>query len=181
MNILKSLKLEKLSKRDRYLTAGMFSFILIFALYRILSVLIITPLAQTEKKLAKNSESLKKIQFVKEEYLKINSKLSAFKSKLSNKSFNISSYVVSQLENTKINSKMQNLKPSSNRIGDYQEVAVKFSLVGVTYNEITKFLYQIENSPYKLYIDEIQIKPESYDNLHLLNINLKILTYILSV
>ena len=181
MDIIKRLKLEKLSKRDRYLAAGLFSFVLLFLLSWILSVLIITPLSQAEKKLAKNSESLTKIQSVKDEYLKINSKFSAFKSRLPNKNFDISSYVLSHLENLKLNSKMQNLKPSSNSIGDYKEVSVKFSLVGITYNEMTKFIYQIENSQYKLYIDEIQIKPESYDNLHLLNINLKILTYILSV
>jgi len=178
MEILKLIKLDKLSKRDLYLALGTISFIIILILYWILSFLIFTPLAQNERKLEKNLENIKKIQAIKKEYEELSSKLSAFKNRLPNKNFNLASYILSQVDNLKLNDKMQNLKPYFNKIEGYEEISVKFSLEGVTAEELIKFLYQIENSPYLLYVSQLQIKPESYENLYLLNVSFKIQTYI---
>ena len=179
MELLKLLKLDKFSKRDIYILSGITSFLVIIFMYWTFSVLLFKPLAQNEKKFKSNLENIKKIQTIKAEYEGLNSKLSAFKARLPRKGFNLSSYILSQVEMLKLNSKMQNLKPFFNKIGGYEEISVKFSLEGVTAEELTKFLYQIENSSYLLYIGQIQIKPQSYDNLFLLNVSFKIQTYMI--
>ena len=179
MELLKLLKLDKLSKRDIYLLSGITSFLVIIFLYWIFSVSLFKPLAQNEKKFRNNLDSVKKIEAIKKEYEKLNSRLSAFKGRLPDKSFNLASYILSQIETLKLNGKMQNLKPYFNKIGSYEEVSVKFSLEGVTAEELTKFLYQIDNSPYLLYTEQLQVKPESYENLFLLNASFKIQTYII--
>ena len=178
MDILKFLKLDKLSKRDFYLVTCTAFFVLVFILYWILSLLILTPLAQNEAKLKKNIEKIQKIQVIKADYQELNSKLLAFKSKLPNKSFNLASFILNELSILKLNDKVKDLKPFFNKVEGYEEVSVKFSLDGVTAEEFTKFLYQIENSPYLLYISQIQIKQENYEKLFLFNASFKIQTYI---
>ena len=178
MELLKLLKLNKFSKRDLYLLSGITSFLVIMFLYWTFSVLLFKPLAQNEKKFETNLDSIKKIETIKGEYEGLNSKLSAFKARLPHKGFNLASYILSQVEILKLNSKMQNLKPFFNKIGGYDEISVKFSLEGVTAEELIKFIYQIENSTYLLYIGQLEIKPQSYDNLFMLNASFKIQTYI---
>ena len=178
LKIIKILKLDKLSKRDFYLVIGTASFVLIVILYWILSLLILNPLAQNEKKLKKNLEKVQKIQVVKDNYQEFNSKLLAFKNRLPNKNFNLASYILNELSTLKLNDKVKDLKPYFNKVEGYEEVSVKFSLEGVTAEEVTKFLYQVENSSYLLYISQIQIKQESYEKLFLLNASFKIQTYI---
>lgn len=179
MELLKLLKLDKFSKKDIYLLSGMISFLVIIFLYWTFSVLLFKPLAQNEKKFKTNLDVIKKIQTIKGEYEGLNSKLSAFKGRLPQKNFILSTYILSQIETLKLNGKMKNLKPSSSKIGGYEETSVKFSLEGVTAEELTKFLYQIENSSSLLYIEQLQVKPQSYENLFLLNASFKIQTYII--
>ena len=97
MELLKLLKLDKLSKRDIYLLSGITSFLVIIFLYWIFSVSLFKPLAQNEKKFRNNLDSVKKIEAIKKEYEKLNSRLSAFKGRLPDKSFNLASYILSQI------------------------------------------------------------------------------------
>lgn len=177
MNIPSKLNLERLSKRDFYLLTSTIFLVAILCVYWIFSLLLFDPLSRVELNLENNQEKFKKIRFVKEEFNQLNSSIQRLKKVLPPKDFNLASSMLNLVDRLKLSNKLQNLKPYFNTIEGYKELSVKFSLEGVTSNELVDFLYRIENFNYLLHVSQIQIRPQSYGELYLLDVKFKIETY----
>lgn len=153
----------KLAKREKYTVAGAGVVLGAFLLLQVVLFPFLEKRSQLERGIAAKQEALQEmIELKKEyEYLKVGARemLSALEKR--EKSFSLFAHLEKVATDTGIKDHIKYMKPSSSAgSGPYVESSVEMKLIGVSLEQLTHYLYLVEDPEKSIWIKRASIKAQ---------------------
>ncbi|MDY6843811.1 MAG: hypothetical protein SVW57_06960 [Thermodesulfobacteriota bacterium] len=169
----------ELKGREKFAVVFGGGVVLVVLLVFLVIVPVIESMETMDKVITRKRREYKELFTLSEEYknLKISQDISRKKMGVEQKEFAIFSFLETLAQNVAIKSTIKSMKPSTTSIDEkYEESSVEMKLRKVPIDQLTKYLYRIENSPHPLHIKRIKIDP-LFTNPEYLDVVFKVVTY----
>lgn len=152
---------QNLGLRERLFVIGAGAALLLALLFMLVIDPMLAHSARLDQQIAKAQRELQELRTLQREYRRQKSILDDINAQLKRqKSFSIFSRLEELAGQTGIRNNLLYMKPAVSTPSDaYEEEAVEIKLEGVTLEQLTTYLYQIENSPQFMKIKRLYIKP----------------------
>jgi len=167
----------KLAKREKFLLIGGITLLFFLIFFQLLSSghKKMRTLERVSKKLEKDLEEMYHLQ---NRYLILEERLKSFDERIVTRppNFTLFSHLESLASQTGIKERIDYLKPQETVVSErYRKSLVKVKLRRVTLEQLTRYLYSIENSPHSLEVRRLHIVPKN----ELLDITFEVSTLLL--
>jgi hypothetical protein len=170
----------KLGKREKYMVAGAGAVLGLFILLRLILFPFFEKRSQLERGITAKQEALKEIIELQREYKHLKEGAQDILSALEKreKSFSLFAHLEKMASETGIKEHIKYMKPSSSAgNGPYVESAVEMQLVGISLEQLTQYLYLVENPEKIIWIKRASIKAQKQPPRYL-DVVLQVLTII---
>jgi type II secretory pathway component PulM len=169
---------RNLGLRERLFVIGAGAAVLLALLFMLVIDPMLAHSARLDQQIIKAQRDLQDLRTLQREYQRQKSILDDVNAQLKRqKNFSIFSRLEELAGQTGVRSSLLYIKPAVSTPSDaYEEEAVEIKLENVTLEQLTNYLYQIENSPQFMKIKRLYIKPRS-DNRQILSAIFRVSTF----
>lgn len=167
----------RLAKRERFLLIGGVVLLLFFIFFQLLSSghKKMRTLEGVNEELEKNLKEMFRLQ---NQYLTLEARLKLFDERMATRpsDFTLFSYLENLASQVGIKERIDYLKPEEKVVSKkYRRSLVRVKLRAVTLEQLTRYLYSVENSPHSLEVRRLHITPR-YTKQGLLNVTFEVST-----
>ena len=167
----------RLAKRERFLVIGGVSLLFLLIFFQLLSFghKRMKTLERVNRKLEKDLEEMYRLQ---NRYFILEERLKSFDERMVTRppDFTLFSHLDNLASQTGIKERMDYLKPEERVVSEkYRRSLVRVKLRAVTLEQLTRYLYSVENSPHSLEVRRLHITPR-YTKQGLLNVTFEVST-----
>ena len=168
----------KLGKREKYIVAAAGAVIGLFILLKVILFPFFEKRSQLERGIAAKQKSLHEMIQLQREYEHLKEGAQEILSDLEkrDKNFSLFAYLEKMAADTGIKEHIKYMKPSSSAgSGPYIESAVEVKLVGISLEQLTQYLYFVEDPEKSIWIKRASIKAQNQPPRYL-DVVLQVLT-----
>jgi len=167
----------RLAKRERLLVIGGVNLLFLLIFFQLLSFghKRMKTLEKVNRKLEKDLEEMYRLQ---NRYLILEERLKSFDERMVTRppDFTLFSHLDNLASQTGIKERIDYLKPEERVVSEkYRRSLVRVKLRAVTLEQLTRYLYSVENSPHSLEVRRLHITPR-YTKQGLLNVTFEVST-----
>lgn len=167
----------RLAKRERFLVIGGVSLLFLLIFFQLLSFghKRMKTLERVNRKLEKDLEEMYRLQ---NRYFILEERLKSFDERMVTRppDFTLFSHLDNLASQTGIKERMDYLKPEERVVSEkYRRSLVRVKLRAVILEQLTRYLYSVENSPHSLEVRRLHITPR-YTKQGLLNVTFEVST-----
>lgn len=169
---------QNLGRRERLFVIGAGAALLLVLLFMLVIDPMLAHSARLDRQITVAQRELQELRTLQREYRRQKGILDDINAQLKRqKSFSIFSRLEELAGQTGIRSNILYMKPAVSTPSDaYEEEAVEIKMEGVTLEQLTNYLYQVENSPQFMKIKRLYIKPR-FDNRQILSAIFRVSTF----
>ena len=153
--------IKRLGKRERRVLQGGTGFLLFLGIWFFILSPVLEKMAWYDRKSLQKEKDLVEMGRVKEEYLKLKTRLDRFELKIGQEKgdFSFPAYLEGLAAENQLKNKMTSLSPLSSQAFENIKINnIEVKLENLTLNQAVSFLSRIESSPSFLYIKQLHMK-----------------------
>ena len=170
--------LQNLQTREKVMVICAAVAIVLALLYTLAIDPLLSNSTRLDRQIRKAQQDLKTLQASQREYRQQQSVLDRINAQITQrKSFSIFSRLEELARNTGTRDKILHMKPTASSPSEtYNEESVEIKMEGVSLEQLTTYLYEVEQSPQFLKIKRLSIKPRLNDR-QLLSVTFRVSTF----
>lgn len=172
-------RLQRLSKRERFLLAVGVLFVLGFVFHQLIADPFLTKKQRLERSLQKKAANVLEMKLLQKEYQQISENKRDIMGRLQSRSpeFSLFTFVEQQIDAVRMKERVTSIKPG---VSDYQEgvrqALIDLKIEGIVLAQLVDFLASIESFDKVVFVERIVVQNNSRED-GLLDVMLSVLTF----
>lgn len=172
-------RLQRLSKRERFLLAVGVLFVLGFVFHQLIADPFLTKKQRLERSLQKKAANVLEMKLLQKEYQQISENKRDIMGRLQSRSpeFSLFTFVEQQIDTVRMKERVTSIKPG---VSDYQEgvrqALIDLKIEGIVLAQLVDFLASIESFDKVVFVERIVVQNNSRED-GLLDVMLSVLTF----
>lgn len=172
-------RLQRLSKRERFLLAAGVLFLLGFVFHQLIADPFLTKKQRLERSLQTKAANVLEMKLLQKEYQQISENKRDIMGRLQSRSpeFSLFTFVEQQIDTVRMKERVTSIKPG---VSDYQEgvrqALIDLNIEGIVLAQLVDFLASIESFDKVVFVERIVVQNNSRED-GLLDVMLSVLTF----
>jgi len=172
-------RLQRLSKRERFLLAVGVLFVLVFVFHQLIADPFLTNKQRLERSLQTKAANVLEMKLLQKEYQQISENKRDIMGRLQSRSpeFSLFTFVEQQIDTVRMKERVTSIKPN---VSDYQEgvrqALIDLKIEGIVLAQLVDFLASIESFDKVVFVERIVVQNNSRED-GLLDVMLSVLTF----
>jgi len=172
-------RLQRLSKRERFLLAAGLLFVLGFVFHQLIAEPFLTKKQRLGRSLQTKAANVLEMKLLQKEYQQISENKRDIKGRLQSRSpeFSLFTFVEQQIDAVRMKERVTSIKPG---VSDYQEgvrqALIDLKIEGIVLAQLVDFLASIESFDKVVFVERIVVQNNSRED-GLLDVMLSVLTF----
>ncbi len=175
----KASRLQRLSRRERFMLAAGLLFVLGFAFHQLIAEPFLTNKQRLERSLQSKAANVLEMKLLQQEYQQISENKRDIMGRLQSRSpeFSLFTFVEQQIDTVRMKERVTSIKPG---VSDYQEgvrqALIDLKIEGIVLAQLVDFLASIESFDKVVFVERIVVQNNSRED-GLLDVMLSVLTF----
>lgn len=172
-------RLQRLSKRERFLLAAGLLFVIGFVFHQLIADPFLTKKQRLERSLQTKAANVLEMKLLQKEYQQISENKRDIMGRLQSRSpeFSLFTFVEQQIDTVRMKERVTSIKPG---VSDYQEgvrqALIDLKIEGIVLAQLVDFLASIESFDKVVFVERIVVQNNSRED-GLLDVMLSVLTF----